>query len=157
MKDKKIKNIMKQVIIFNDIYEEVIQNSFKKNQNANVSKLEFNLLHTVYRHNELTISEVSDLLNISLPNCSRYVKNAIQEGYLNKRVDSGDKRIYYISLSDKGRSIVETTLDDFSMDISTHLNSLDPKDLDRLDESFSNLNSTLADTLLSNTNLTRRN
>ncbi|MDK2867412.1 MAG: hypothetical protein PWP38_1727, partial [Clostridiales bacterium] len=53
--------------------------------------------------------------------------------------------------------IVETTLDDFSMDISTHLNSLDPKDLDRLDESFSNLNSTLADTLLSNTNLTRRN
>lgn len=115
------------------------------------------MLHTVYRHNELTISEVSELLNISLPNCSRYVKNAIQEGYLNKRVDSGDKRIYYISLSDRGRRIVETTLDDFSMDISTHLNSLDPKDLDRLDESFSNLNSTLADTLLSNTNLTRRN
>ena len=148
---------MKQVIIFNDIYEEVIQNSFKKNQHEAVSKLEFNLLHTVYRHDSLTISEVSELLNISLPNCSRYIKNAIQSGYLTKRVDSGDKRIYYISLSDQGRSIVEATLNDFSIDIGAHLSQLDPQDLDRLNESFSNLTSTLADTLLNERNIGRKN
>lgn len=147
MKDNKIKNIMKQVIIFNDIYEEVIQNTFKKNQNTKVSKLEFSLLHTVYRHKKLMISEVSELLNISLPNCSRYVKNAIQEGYLVKEVDANDKRIFYISLSTKGEEIVESSIHGFSSDISQVLDALNPHDLDRLNESFSTLNNTLSETI----------
>jgi len=148
MKDNKIKNIMKQVIVFNDIYEEVILNNFKKNQHTSVSKLEFKLLQVVYRHNRLTISEVSDLLNISLPNCSRYVKNAIQQGYIHKEIDLLDKRIYYISLSPEGKEIVELTLDQFSVDMSQYLNDLDSNDLDRLDHSFSELTSALSDTLL---------
>jgi len=147
MKDNKIKKIMKQVIIFNDIYEEVIQNTFKKNQNTEVSKLEFNLLHTVYRHKKLMISEVSELLNISLPNCSRYVKNAILEGYITKEVDASDKRIFYISLSKKGEEIVESSLHGFSSDISQYLDVLDPQELDRLNESFAAINSTLSETL----------
>jgi DNA-binding MarR family transcriptional regulator len=147
MKDNKIKNIMKQVIIFNDIYEEVIQNTFKKNQNTEVSKLEFHLLHTVYRHKKLMISEVSELLNISLPNCSRYVKNAIMEGYITKEVDTSDKRIFYISLSEKGEQIVESSLHGFSSDISQYLDALGPQELDRLNESFAAINTTLSETL----------
>lgn len=149
MKDKKIKNIMRQVIIFNDIYEEVIQNTFKKNQHEAVSKLEFNLLHTVYRHDSLTVSEVSELLNISLPNCSRYIKNAISAGYMTKRADQYDKRIYFIALSEAGKAIVEATLANFSNDISEHLNTLDAQDLDRLNDSFTNINSALSETMLS--------
>lgn len=152
MKDNKIKNIMKQVIIFNDIYEEVIHTNFQKNKHTSVSKLEFKLLHTVYRHERLTVSELSELLDISLPNCSRYVKNAIQEGYLNKNIDTLDKRIYYITMSEKGKEIVEITLSRFSNDLSKQLDHLDSTDLERLNESFSNLNLTLSETLLNNRN-----
>lgn len=152
MKDNKINSILKQVIIFNDIYEEVIQSSFKKNKHQDVSKLEFKMLQTVYRHKKLMISEVSELLDISLPNCSRYIKTAINEGYFTKEIDALDKRIYYISLSEKGKAIVETTLDRFSNEMFHQLEDLDTNDLDRLDESFSNLNSALSDTLLNKSN-----
>ena len=89
MKDNnhKIKSILKQVMIFNDFYEEVIQSSIVKNQDSAVSKLEFKLLHTVFRHEKLMISEVSEILNISLPNCSRYVKTAIEDGYIQKQIE----------------------------------------------------------------------
>ncbi len=157
MKDNnnKIKSIIKQVMIFNDFYEEVIQTSFMKNQNQAVSKLEFRLLHTVYRHEKLMITEVSELLNISLPNCSRYVKTAIEDGYIKKQIDLDDKRIYYISLTEKGRSIVESTLVNFTDDMGQQLVDLDVKSLERLNQSISDLNSVINETLKPAT--TRRN
>ncbi|MCD4713860.1 MAG: winged helix-turn-helix transcriptional regulator [Clostridiales bacterium] len=149
MKDNnnKIKSIIKQVMIFNDFYEEVIQTSFMKNQNQAVSKLEFRLLHTVYRHEKLMITEVSELLNISLPNCSRYVKTAIEDGYIKKQIDLDDKRIYYISLTEKGRSIVESTLINFTDDMGQQLVDLDVKSLERLNQSISDLNNVINETL----------
>jgi len=152
MKDNnhKIKSILKQVMIFNDFYEEVIQSSIVKNQNTAVSKLEFKLLHTVYRHERLMISEVSEILNISLPNCSRYVKTAIEDGYVQKQIDLEDKRIYYISLTEKGKNIVETTLGSFSEEMSHQLLDLDVKTLEKLDQTFSNLNNLLSETLFTN-------
>ncbi len=149
MKDNnhKIKSILKQVMIFNDFYEEVIQSSIVKNQDTAVSKLEFKLLHTVYRHERLMISEVSEILNISLPNCSRYVKTAIEDGYIQKQIDLEDKRIYFISLTEKGKNIVETTLGSFSAEMSSQLLDLDFKMLEKLDQTFSNLNSLLSETL----------
>lgn len=143
MNNKKINNILKQVIIFNDIYEEVIQSSLKKNKHQDVSKLEFKMLQTVYRHERIMISQISELLNISLPNCSRYVKTAIEQGYFFREVDSEDKRIYYITLTEKGKAIVESTIDKFSNDLFLQLSDLDKTSLDKLDESFSNLNSVL--------------
>lgn len=151
MKDNnhKIKSILKQVMIFNDFYEEVIHTGIVKNQDNAVSKLEFKLLHTVYRHERLMISEVSEILNISLPNCSRYVKTAIEDGYLQKQIDLDDKRIYYISLTEKGRNIVESTLENFSEEMANQLLDLDFKTLEKLDQTFSNLNSLLSETLFS--------
>lgn len=137
---------MKQVMIFNDFYEEVIHSSIIKNQDTAVSKLEFKLLHTVYRHERLMISEVSEILNISLPNCSRYVKTAIEDGYLHKQIDLEDKRVYYISLTEKGRNIVESTLSNFSAEMSQQLIDLDFKTLEKLDQTFSNLNNLLSET-----------
>ena len=151
MKDNnhKIKSILKQVMIFNDFYEEVIHTGIVKNQDNAVSKLEFKLLHTVYRHERLMISEVSEILNISLPNCSRYVKTAIEDGYLQKQIDLDDKRIYYISLTEKGRNIVESTLENFGEEMANQLLDLDFKTLEKLDQTFSNLNSLLSETLFS--------
>lgn len=151
MKDNnknKIQNILKQVMIFNDFYEEVIQSNFAKNQSTSVSKLEFRMLHTVYRRKELTISELSELLNISLPNCSRYIKTAIQDGYLYKQIDSDDKRVYYITLTEKGKMIVESTLNRFSNEMSQQLVDLDGSSLEKLNESMANLNHVLSETLL---------
>lgn len=151
MKDNnhKVKSILKQVMIFNDFYEEVIHSSIVKNQDNAVSKLEFKLLHTVYRHERLMISEVSEILNISLPNCSRYVKTAIEDGYLQKQIDLEDKRVYYISLTEKGRNIVESTLSNFSEEMANHLIDLDFKTLEKLDQTFSNLNNLLSSTMFS--------
>lgn len=151
MKDNnhKVKSILKQVMIFNDFYEEVIHSSIVKNQDNAVSKLEFKLLHTVYRHERLMISEVSEILNISLPNCSRYVKTAIEDGYLQKQIDLEDKRVYYISLTEKGRNIVESTLSNFSEEMANHLIDLDFKTLEKLDQTFSNLNNLLSPTMFS--------
>lgn len=151
MKDNnhKIKSILKQVMIFNDFYEEVIQSSIVKNQDSAVSKLEFKLLHTVFRHEKLMISEVSEILNISLPNCSRYVKTAIEDGYIQKQIDLEDKRIYYISLTEKGKNIVAATLESFGEEMSSQLLDLDFKTLEKLDQSFSNLNNLLSETLFS--------
>lgn len=150
--NNKIKSILRQVMIFNDFYEEVIQSGIVKNQNTAVSKLEFKLLHTVYRHERLMISEVSEILNISLPNCSRYVKTAIEDGYLQKQIDLDDKRIYYISLTEKGKSIVESTLGDFTEEMSHQLVDLDFKTLEKLEQNFANLNNLLSETLFSNKN-----
>lgn len=158
MKDNnhKVKSILKQVMIFNDFYEEVIHSSIVKNQDNAVSKLEFKLLHTVYRHERLMISEVSEILNISLPNCSRYVKTAIEDGYLQKQIDLEDKRVYYISLTEKGRNIVESTLSSFSEEMANHLNDLDFKTLEKLDQTFSNLNNLLSTSMFSG-NSTKHN
>ena len=110
----------------------------------------------MYRHESLMISEVSEILNISLPNCSRYVKTAIEDGYLKKQIDLEDKRIYYISLTEKGKNIVESTLSNFSDDMSQQLLDLDFKTLEKLDQTFSNLNNLLSETMLSSGN-TRHN
>lgn len=147
-KNASIDNIVKQVMIFNDFYEEVIHNNMSKNQSRALSKLEFKMLHTVYRKGTLTVSELSQMLNISLPNCSRYIKTAISEGYLAKKIDSSDKRICYISLTSQGLDTINESIQGFAEDLSTQLKEVDSQRLEKLNEKMSDLNHILSETLM---------
>lgn len=72
----------------------------------NLSLKEYHTLDIVdslSKSNNNTISEISKYLSITLSTCTINVDRLIQKGYLNKIKKDLDKRVAYIELTERGR------------------------------------------------------
>ncbi|NBG88861.1 MarR family winged helix-turn-helix transcriptional regulator [Isachenkonia alkalipeptolytica] len=64
-----------------------------------------NILTVLYNHGELSMKEISQLIGKDKSTVTSLVASLCRLGYVKKKVSDKDKRITYISLSDKGKSI----------------------------------------------------
>jgi DNA-binding MarR family transcriptional regulator len=85
--------------------------------NTEITPLLSKILNFIHFEGTTTASKISKKLNISVPNTSRSINTLYNFGYLIKKQDEKDKRIVYLSLSNKAfnliLSVAATGEDDF--------------------------------------------
>ncbi|OPJ59686.1 MarR family winged helix-turn-helix transcriptional regulator [Clostridium chromiireducens] len=74
--------------------------------NIEITPLFSKILNFIHFEGTTTASRISKKLNISVPNTSRSINTLYNLGYLIKNKDEKDKRIVYISLSNKSLNII---------------------------------------------------
>ena len=77
-----------------------------------VTALQLDLLQILYFTGRKNLSSLSQCLNINLPNSSREVKKLTNTGFIEKKISLDDKRKTDLTLSEKGKSKVESSLDE---------------------------------------------
>lgn len=68
----------------------------------------FNILDTIDHSGTISVTDLADHLNITQPNCSRSVKKIIDKGLISKHDLPEDRRIQILSLTSKGKELMET-------------------------------------------------
>lgn len=77
-----------------------------------VTDLQFDLLQVLYFSGPYSMSGLSLCLNTNLPNTSREVKKMVLAGFVIKEASQHDRRQTMLSLTEKGRKLVEGALED---------------------------------------------
>lgn len=76
--------------------------------NTEITPLLSKILNFIHFEGTTTASRISKKLNISLPNTSRSINALYNLGYLIKKQDEKDKRIVYLSLSNKSLNLISS-------------------------------------------------
>src|ERR1700730_6602735 len=74
---------------------------------AGVSMSHFHVLGMLTRHDEMTMGQLADLLDISLSNATGLVDRMEERGLIERVRVSDDRRIVLVRISDRGRSTLE--------------------------------------------------
>lgn len=92
-------------------YISIIHRKFQVYLNKELEKIdinssEFMYLTTLYRCNEVTLTELSTLISVDNAQSTRIIKKLYQRGLVSKIRSDSDKREFKIALSDKGRQMI---------------------------------------------------
>jgi DNA-binding MarR family transcriptional regulator len=67
----------------------------------------FPTVYLLYREKELSVTEIASALQMTHPAIIHILKDLEKQGYIRRRPDKTDKRRFILSLSPKGRGVVE--------------------------------------------------
>ncbi len=76
-----------------------------------ITPQQHSILEYVYFSSAVTTSQIADCLNISLPNASRELKKLSTLDLITKVIDEEDRRKTAISLSEKGKKLMQCTFE----------------------------------------------
>lgn len=113
-------------------YDSLQKSSFRMGE-ADLTLAHSHILYEINKHDQLSMQQTADLLGVDITTFSRQIQTLIKAGLVKKTPNPNDKRIYLLSLTEKG---VQT-----ASHIDTIINS-------RLTESFSQLSDFERDTIL---------
>jgi len=108
----------------------------------NLTSMQFGVMEVLYSKGDLRISDLIDKMLSTSGNMTVVIKNMERDGYINRMSDPADKRSSIISLTDKGRSLIEKILPEHFRhlsDIFSVLTEDDQKELIRILNKFKNL------------------
>lgn len=104
----------------------------------------FNLLHVVENSGDLSITDLSQITDMSKPNCSKAVDNLVKMGLLDRKVDELDRRFSRVSINEKGVDVVNQIEEHINTQLSDMLNKLDKEDMEKMQKASEDLLSVLA-------------
>nr|WP_218015253.1 MarR family transcriptional regulator [Brevibacillus dissolubilis] len=76
-------------------------------QLESVTPVQYRILEYIYVSEPVTISQISECIDMSMPNMSRELKKLTEKQLCEKITDVHDRRKQYISLSEKGRGMMD--------------------------------------------------
>ncbi|MBU3179233.1 MarR family transcriptional regulator [Clostridium estertheticum] len=129
---KLILNMVNFYSIFNIEFIDLIPDL----SNLGVSPLLSKILNTIHIEGNTTPSFLSKKLNVSSSNVSRSINTLNLMGYINKRQDSIDKRITYLSLSKNAVELVSKTMSNSEEMFLKKFNVLSSEEIEELSYSF---------------------
>jgi DNA-binding MarR family transcriptional regulator len=88
---------------------------------------------------EISVKQVSDRLNLSLPGASRIVDALLRRGWVERREDPDDRRMKRIGITDAGREILERIETARLAGLEQYAESLTPEQRTRLSAALSDL------------------
>lgn len=94
--------------VFTDLQCFILANMQKGDING-VTATHYNIIEYVYRHNKCTGKQVAKAFSISPPAISRQLKFLIGNGFIEQEQSLADRRVFYLSVGDKGRFIVDNS------------------------------------------------
>jgi len=94
--------------VFTDLQCFILANMQKGDING-VTATHYNIIEYVYRHDKCTGKQVAKAFSISPPAISRQLKFLIGNGFIEQEQSLADRRVFYLSVADKGRFIVDNS------------------------------------------------
>lgn len=108
------------------------ENELENTNMQDFTMASFRYIEEIYSLGSPTFVELTNKLGYSKPTVTLMIAKLIDKGFVNKTKSKGDKRIYHLELSTKGKSIIESynkVYKKFIKEISSRYND---KELDTL-------------------------
>ncbi len=77
---------------------------------------------------DVRVSDISNGLGVPRPGVTRTVKDMVEKGYLTKVTCPKDKRVTYLTMTEKGRELSKKYDEDFFRDLSYALDEISAED-----------------------------
>ncbi|MGA2366947.1 MAG: MarR family transcriptional regulator [Dehalococcoidia bacterium] len=127
--DVKLDSIMDSLFIFLPLfYRKIFQVAHTK-AGVNPGNMQFHVLAMIMKLGTLQTSDISCRLGISKSNTTSLLDKLIEKGYAQRELDSNDKRIKNIVITEKGRRFVTGRKKIMRNEIKRSLSTLDMNDL----------------------------
>ena len=131
---------------FNEVYTKFklhfYQEIFRRFQDreASLTTVETFCMESIMALGRPTVNEFATFMCISPPNAAYKVNSLVKKGYVVRARGKEDRRIVYISLSDKGRRAYEHHAEFHRQMIDSIKEELTPQELDILYQALTKLN-----------------
>lgn len=96
------------MVNFYSLFNAEFMNLIPDLTNTEITPLFSKILNFIHFEGKTTVSRISKKLNISVPNMSRSINALYNLDYLIKKQDEKDKRIIYLSLSNKALNLISS-------------------------------------------------
>ncbi len=107
--------------------------TFEKRE-ATLSVVETFCVEVIYALGSPTVKEFAEFAQISPPNAAYKVQNLIKKGYIKKVQNSGDKREFYLQVTDKYLKYVGITYDYIGVVVQRMRERFCDEDIEKLEE-----------------------
>ncbi|MHC1681501.1 MAG: MarR family winged helix-turn-helix transcriptional regulator [Clostridiaceae bacterium] len=144
MEKIRFQRLLLDMIKFNSVFKKELIDFIPETNNSELSPLLFRILNEIHNEGTITSSMLSKQLSISIPNTSRSINRLHEFGYINKKQDSNDKRIIYLTLSQKGFDLISKSLATSEEQFFSKLSILPSEDIEELSEAFSSIGKILS-------------
>lgn len=94
--------------VFTELQCFILANMQKGDVNG-VTATHYNIIEYIYRHDKCTVKQVAKAFSISPPAISRQLRFLVGNGLIEQEQSSADRRVFYLSVADKGRFIVDNS------------------------------------------------
>lgn len=114
---KDIKNLINEnkldlstLVVFTRAEHTIHKKEFQTIKEGGLTPAQFGVLEALYNKGDLRIGEIIEKILTTSGNITVVIKNLEKEGLVKKALDPEDKRSAIISLTDKGKEVVEDIL-----------------------------------------------
>ncbi|MCR3759970.1 MarR family transcriptional regulator [Clostridium felsineum] len=140
MSDKQIDDIINDVFSVMPVFAKtmlgLVENAFSEYKLSNSS---IKVLFALENHKKITITDLGKVLCAHKPNVTSWVDCLVKSDLAYRLNDDKDRRIIYISLTDKGENTVNRCRQDLNNSFGEKLGHLSKGDLDLLIQTLNNM------------------
>lgn len=79
----------------------------------NVSVVEAKALRTLFEHESLTVNQLASELNLTSSRVTRICDNLVKKNLLIREIDDNDRRIFNLSLTEKGKKLTSDLIEGY--------------------------------------------
>ena len=119
-----------------------VTNELTKNAKSDsVTPLQYDILEYITVSQPVTLSEISDCKQISMPNTSREIRKLSEKNLVEKINDSEDRRKQYIRLTKEGQTMMNKSFASIESRFLEKIQNASEKDLEEIGQAFDILQS----------------
>lgn len=86
----------------------IIEDMLKKEISTyGINLSEFAVLEALYHKGELTVQQICQKVLINSGSMTYVIDKLVKKGLLNRKTSAGDRRVYYIQLTNEGRTFMD--------------------------------------------------
>ena len=100
--------------VMSDIIKKHKEEAISKEALHEITYVQFNLIHKIIETESATITNLATALELTKPTLTASVNKLIKMGLVEKQVSEHDKRVHYIELTEKGKSIGSAEMNAFN-------------------------------------------
>lgn len=139
---EKRRDVAQQFVEFSQQFKIGILKPLEKKMKIEAPPAGFLVLVYIYMSGPCTMSELTHVLRCSKQQTTQTVDKLIQSGFALRESHNSDRRKVWITLSDKGRQLVEYAMETFSQVFVEMLEILSDDEFEELSNAISVMNKT---------------
>lgn len=112
----------------NEVYDEIHFDRIKGSR--------FKYLKEIHRRGETTLTELAEHFDLSKPTVNEVINTFLDNGFIRKRKCEDDKRVWYISLTEMGKTLATTNALESQRAVQKMYDTLSKKELKQLVKLF---------------------
>lgn len=110
----------------------IIEDMLKKEISTyGINLSEFAVLEALYHKGELTVQQICQKVLINSGSMTYVIDKLVKKGLLNRKTSAGDRRVYYIQLTNEGRTFMDDIFPKHEAFISDIFSSLSEEEQER--------------------------